>query len=96
MAVLVAFAAKAYQQAEPARQFQLSSLFLLIVPFAIYSTGIRAILATVPANLGTIGWVGATVGCLAFVVLSTVILLWMADALLWLAVLVARQIRRHM
>jgi hypothetical protein len=97
MAVMVVFGVKAYKQDGRVRQFQLSSLFLLIIPIAIYSTAIRTVFETAPptaaATLGPLGWTIAIVFSVLFVVLSTVILLWLADALMWLAVLVVRTAR---
>jgi hypothetical protein len=92
MAVMVAFGVKAYKQKGPVRQFQLSSLFLLIIPIAIYSTAIRFVVDALPANAGPVVWLMVTLSASFFVVLSTAILLWLADALMWIAVLVVRTV----
>jgi len=90
MAVMVVFGVKAYKQQGPVRQFQLSSLFLLIIPIAIYSTAIRSVVATVPSSFSALGWLIVGVYSVLFVVMSTAMLLWLADALMWLTVLIVR------
>ncbi|MBP88192.1 MAG: hypothetical protein CMJ64_15990 [Planctomycetaceae bacterium] len=92
MATLVVFGVKAYRQEGSARQFRLSSLFLLIVPIAIYSTAIRAITATAPLDVGLLGWLIVAVASVLFMFISTVILLWLANSLMWYAVFVVRAI----
>lgn len=94
MAVLVVFGVKAYKQKGPIRQFQLSSLFLLMVPIAIYSAAIRSVAVTLPANLSPLAWLAFAGGASFYVVMSTVVLLWFADALMWVAVLVVRTVRQ--
>ena len=90
MVVMVVFSVKAYKQQGPVRQFRLSSLFLLMIPVAIYSAALRPTLANMPAGVPVAGWVIAIVACLVFVLISTIVLLWLADALMWLAVLAVR------
>lgn len=86
MVVMTIFGMKAYAQRGPSHQFRLSSLFLLIVPLSIYLAGIRAVLGQFAReNLGLLTYLMIVLASLGFMVFSTVILLWTAEALMWFA-----------
>lgn len=94
MAVMVVFGVKAYRQEGPVRQFRLSSLFLLVIPLSIYFAAIRLLIGTVPPEIGLIAWSAIGLASLFFIIISTVVLLWLAETLMWLAVLLIRTVNR--
>lgn len=94
IAVLLVFGVKAYEQKGPVRQFRLSSLMLLILPFAIYLAAIRCVTDKISAiQLNLLYRLVIGIVCIGFMSLSTAILLWLADALMWLALGAVRAIR---
>jgi len=95
MAVLVAFGIKADRHRGPVRRFGLATIFLIIVPLSIYLAVIRWVLDEAPSEQFTVDqWIMVLIFSAAFMLLSTVLLLWMAEALMWLAVLVKNHVRK--
>jgi orotate phosphoribosyltransferase len=86
MASLAALAVR-YSRSRGERRLSLSTVLLLFVPVAVYLTAFRWIyreLATPPSPVGAAWWfIGALL--LALAVMTTVVLLWYAEAIVWFA-----------
>ena len=86
MAVLTVFGVKAFEGAESLRRFNLSSLMLITVPLAIYLAGFRFLLSRAPTEEFTPGaWIALGVFALIAMAVVTILLVSMAEALLWAA-----------
>ena len=93
MACLCYFAAHVAEARSERRQFSLSSLFLLMLPLAIYLAVMRLIWPKPSAEHTWIihtFWVAMSIAGAA---VSTVVLLLLADALMWLAVAILRFVK---
>ncbi len=77
-------------------QFDLASIFLIVIPFAVYFSEIRHVIHQLPTSEFTIlGWSAVVFWSLLFIVLSTVVLLMLAEALLWFGVQFFLSVRRR-
>jgi hypothetical protein len=92
MAVLVVFGIKAFRHRGPARRFQLSTFLLIVLPLSIYLAAIRCVFHEVGSGENNVEhWGAVVIFSLVFIVVSTSILLWFAEALMWLAVLALKR-----
>ena len=91
MAVLAALGAKAYEYKQSAVRFTLSTAFLVSVPLCIYLAAVRCVLQSIPASqLDWLAWPLIAGFATIWMCLTTVVLLWLAEAIVWLAVAVRR------
>ncbi len=91
MAVLVVFGLKAFRHSERRIKFNLSTILLFIVPLSIYLAAIRHVLRAVPTDeMRVLNWILLSGFSLLFMILSTAILIWLAEALMWLALILLR------
>ena len=96
MAVLVVFGMKAYVHRGPARRFGLATIFLVMLPLSIYLAAIRWMLDKAQLDeLSGEQWIIVLIFSAAFMLLSTVILLWMAEALMWFATVLQSKVLRR-
>ncbi len=97
MVTLVVFGVKALQNSKYPYRFNISTVLLVIVPLSVYLSAIRIFLREMPMrNITISGWFVFGFFSLCFMAFSTAVLLWLADALMWLAVMTLRLIRpRH-
>jgi hypothetical protein len=98
MIVLGLFGLKAYQHTGRSIRFSLSSLLLVVLPFAIYLGAIGHLLNSLPTRaLGGLGWTIVLGLSAIWMVLSTAVLLWLAEAVTWLVLALLRWVssRRH-
>jgi hypothetical protein len=89
MAVLAFLGAKAYEYRHSAVRFTLSTAFLISLPLCIYLAALRWVLQSVPRSELELDWAsGIALGVFALLsmFITTVVLLWLAEALVWLAV----------
>jgi hypothetical protein len=95
MAVLVVFGIKAYDHRGPTRRFGLATIFLVMVPLSIYLAWFRWLMSHLPDERFTIAaGIAASVVFVLMVILTTVVLLWLAEALMWLSVLLLYYFRQ--
>ena len=91
MVILGVFGVKADRHTGRWTRFNLSSIMLFIVPFSIYLAGIRHVLRALPTREFHVpGWFAVAGISLLFMILSTAILLWLAEALMWFALSLLR------
>ncbi|MBC8870940.1 MAG: hypothetical protein H8E44_16065 [Planctomycetes bacterium] len=84
MVVLGVFGVKADRHTGRRLRFNLSSIMLFIVPLSIYLAAIRHVLRALPTReLYVLSWLKVAGVSLIFMILSTAILLWFAEALMW-------------
>ena len=94
MVTLVVFGVKAFQNSKNPYRFNISTVLLVIVPLSVYLSAIRIVLRDNPMRNMTIsGWFVVAFFSLCFMAFSTAVLLWLAEALMWLAVMTLRLIR---
>ncbi len=87
MAVLTMYGVRMAQTAPDSRRFGLWPLLLIFVPLSLYLGALRWLLrrvATAQLDLGE--WLFVGVMSAAGMILTTAVLLWFAEALVWLAV----------
>jgi hypothetical protein len=96
MAVLVVFGLKAYWHSGPVRRFGLSSIFLISIPLSIYLAAIRWMLqAASPPSLTPAIWMTVWLTSITFMLVTTILLLHLAEALMWIAAALLRWTRRR-
>ena len=96
MAVMVACGVKLERQQGPVRRFGLSTVFLITIPLSIYLAAIRWMLqATTPQALTLAQWTMVGVIAITFMLVTTILLLHLVEALMWLAVAGQRHVRRR-
>jgi hypothetical protein len=96
IAVLVAFGIKAYWHRGPVRRFGLSTIFLISIPLSIYLAGIRWMLQPAsPQSLTLAQWTMVGVIGITFMLVTTILLLHLAEALMWIAVVIQRRLRKR-
>ena len=91
MTVLAVLGAKAYQYRQSTVRFTLSTAFLVSVPLCIYLSAVRWVLQSQPtAELDWSFWIA--IACLAifWMGVTTVVLVCLAEAIVWLAVALRR------
>ncbi len=76
-------------------RFRLSSIFLMTIPFSIYLSAVRIFCLTLPANLPALAWILIAAASCLFMIFSTIILMRMAEALVWVAVYLVRIRNEH-
>ena len=97
MVVLAIFAVKAHLHTGPARQFRLSSVFLATIPLAIYLAAVRWVIQSAidqdPSlrnEAGMLLWLIVSAPAACFITVSTAILIWFTEAIVWVAIALAR------
>lgn len=96
MAVMVACGVKLERQQGPVRRFGLSTVFLITIPLSIYLAATRWMLqAATPQSLTLAQWTMVGVIGVTFMLVTTILLLHLAEALMWLAVAVQRRVRKR-
>ena len=96
IAVLVAFGIKAYWHRGPVRRFGLSTIFLISIPLSIYLAAIRWMLqAATPQSLTPALWMIVCLISVTFMLVTTILLLHLAEALIWIAVVIQRMLRKR-
>jgi len=87
MAVLVVFGVKAYKYRHSAIRFTLSSAFLVTVPLAVYLATLRWVIRGAPTqDMRPTFWLWFSAFSMIAMTVTTVILLWLAEAIMWFAV----------
>jgi uncharacterized membrane protein SirB2 len=96
MAVMVACGVKLERQQGPIRRFGLSTVFLITIPLSIYLAAIRWMLqAATPQSLTLAQWMMVGLIGITFLLVTNILLLHLAEALMWIAVAVQRWLRRR-
>ena len=97
MVTLVVFGVKSLQNTKHPYRFNISTVLLVIVPLSVYLSAIRIFLRAMPTrNITISSWFVFGFFSLCFMAFSTAVLLWLAEALMWLAVITLRLIKpRH-
>lgn len=91
MAIIAALGVRAFRDRSEGRQFQLSSLFLVIVYLSIFLASFRWLVdREFDASRTPIDWIEIGVMGLVFFFLTTVMLVMFSRSLIWLAVSVIR------
>jgi hypothetical protein len=91
MVVLGIVSVKVLNAEGPLRRFSLSSALLLAVPLAVYLAGLRYVLAaTVSDELPVVAWFFIATLSLVFMIVTTSILLCLAEAIVWVCVAIFR------
>jgi hypothetical protein len=90
MAALSALGVKAYRNKNTRIRFTFSTVFLVSIPVSVFLAAIGALLRQVPASefreLGIVGWCLISVFGILVMLISMLILVSFAEALVWLAV----------
>jgi hypothetical protein len=95
MAVLAIFGVRALNHRGSAVQFTLSTVFLVLIPLSIYLAALRWLIQGLPIErMDGTAWLVVSVVSIVFMLLSTAILLWFAEALVWVALLFLRGFSR--
>jgi hypothetical protein len=84
-------------RAGPERQFGMATALLLFIPFAVYLGGIRCVLLAIQKSaedLDPVLWFLLAAYSLMFMIVTTVVLLFFGEALIWLVALLLRRSRR--
>lgn len=93
MVTLCVFGVKAYRHAGPMHRFGLSTMFVVIIPLSVYLAGLRWAFMGLPTDrMSPVGWLTAALFCAIFIVISTAVLLWFTEAVLWLATAILRAV----
>lgn len=91
MAVLTVFGVKAYQYEHAVLRFTLSTVFFVVIPISLYLAAIRWFLQKLPTtDLTLAGQFWILFFSLLWMFTTTVILLWLAEAIMAIAAGVAR------
>jgi hypothetical protein len=97
--VIAVFCAKWVRHPDDMRRMKLSTLFLPFIPISIYLALYRQLFALIPGDVirdAPHVWWMLHIYFLAFVVLTTVVLLWFGEAIVWLALAIRRRLHmRH-
>lgn len=95
MGVLTAFGAKAFRCGDRQRRFSLSTLLLLVLLLSIYLGMFRWFVGLFPAERRSAAfWWDAAVTWALFFIVSVTFLFLYAEALIWLALTIARCVAR--
>jgi hypothetical protein len=95
MVVLAVFGVRAFRHRGSTLQFALSTMFLVLIPVSIYFAALRWLYQHLPLEkIHVTGWLILSVVSVTFMLVSTAVLLWFAEALVWLALLVMRGFSR--
>jgi hypothetical protein len=87
MAVLTVFGVKAYKYKHSTIRFTLSSALLVTIPLSVYFATLRWVFRDLPTReLDAVSWLLIFAFSLMFMILTTAMLLWMAEAIMWFAV----------
>ncbi len=87
MAVLSVFGVKAYKYKHSTVRFTLSTVLLVTIPLSVYLTALRWVFREIPTQeLDAVVWLFISANSLLFMILTTAILLWMAESIMWFAV----------
>jgi uncharacterized membrane protein SirB2 len=78
------------------RRFGLSTVFLISIPLSIYLAAIRWMLqAATPQSLTLDLWIMVCFISITFMLVTTILLLHLAEALMWIAVAIQRRRKRR-
>lgn len=86
MVVITLLAEKFYIYRRTGVRFSLSTAFMMTIPFCIYLAAIQKVLLRIPAGADPVTWVFVAVIAIGWMCLTTVVLMWLAEALMYLAV----------
>lgn len=86
MVVITQLAERFYIYRRTGVRFSLSTTFMMTIPFCIYLAAIQKVLQRIPAGADPVTWgiVGFT--AIGWMGLTTAVLMWLAEALMYLAV----------
>ena len=90
MVVITLLAEKFYIYRRTGVRFSLSTAFMMTIPFCIYLAAIQRVLQRIPAGADPVTWLIVGVIAIGWMCLTTVVLMWLAEALMYLAVWLQR------
>lgn len=90
MVVITLLAERVYIYRRTGVRFSLSTAFLLTIPFCIYLAAIQRVLQRAPTESDPLIWLMVGVIAIGWMCLTTVVLIWLAETLMYLAVWLQR------
>jgi hypothetical protein len=96
MVVLAIFGVKVFRHPGSLVQFTLSTVLLILIPLSIYLAALRWLFQDLPiGKIHVTGWLLVTATAMVFIAVSTAVLIWFAEAIVWLALIVLRTVARN-